>query len=201
MTTLVIIIERESLLSTVAHIELIQLFLSLFVHVKTIFGRRKKTQNKKRCNGIDHSVVLLKDTSIHLLDAQESTCWFRLIEFKWVEQYVAFSDVVASLKPEKYVNLLLKRQQWKLNSKESKCRNARKMNGQRKPMTRDWRPSPRRSRFNLLVATSQLKRVDRWLEIVLCVWPNIRRKLMEDIVENRHTRALYYFAVYRALGP
>ena len=55
------------------------------------------------------------------------------------------SAVVAFIKPERYVNLLLKRQQLTLDSKELKFCDARKMNGQRNPMTRDWRPSPQDS--------------------------------------------------------
>ena len=70
MTTMVIIIEQKALLSTGAHRELLQTFLSLFVHEKIIFGSRKQIRNKKWCDGTDHSVVLLKDTSSHLLDTQ-----------------------------------------------------------------------------------------------------------------------------------
>ena len=47
----------------------------------------------------------------HLLDAQDSTCWFQLIEIKQAEQYLALCAVIASIKPQRYVNLLLKRQQ------------------------------------------------------------------------------------------
>ena len=46
MTTLIIIIEREALISIVSHEELLQAFLSLFVHVKTTIGRSKKLRNK-----------------------------------------------------------------------------------------------------------------------------------------------------------
>ena len=164
MTTLVIFIEVKALISTGSHGELLQDFLFLFVHVKTIIGRSKKTWNKKWCNGTDHSAALLKYMSSHLLVAQELTCWLRLIEFKWAERCVALYAVVASIKPERYVNLLLKMQQRTLESKESKLFDARKMSGQRKPMTRYWWPSPRRSGVNLLVATSQLKKgwSDEW---------------------------------------
>ena len=157
MTTLVIIIKQEALISTGAHKELLQDFLSLFVHVKKIFGHSKKIQNKKWWYGTDHSVILLKDTSRHLLDAPESTCRLRPLELKRAEWCVDFSAVFTSIKTERYVNLLLKRQQWTLESKESKCCDARKTNSQRKPINRDWQPLLRRSRVDLLVATSQLK--------------------------------------------
>ena len=111
MNTLVIIIEQEALISTGAHGEPLQDFLLLFVHVKTIIGCSKQIRNKKWCDGTDHSFVLLKDTSIHLLDAQESTCWLQLLAFKRADQCVEFYVVVASIKTERYVNLLLKRQQ------------------------------------------------------------------------------------------
>ena len=68
MTTLVIIVKKEALLSTGTHGELLQAFLSLFVHVKTIIGC--SNQIKKWYNGTDHSVVLIKGMSIHILDAQ-----------------------------------------------------------------------------------------------------------------------------------
>ena len=139
---------------------------------------------QKWCDGTDHSIVLLKYTSSHLLEDQESNCWLRLIKFKRAEKCMALFDVVASIKPKRYVKPLLKRQQWTLDSKESKFCDKRKMNGQRKPMTRYWRPSLRRSRVDLLVATSQFKQVDRWMEIVFYMWPVIRRKLIEDIAEE-----------------
>ena len=111
MTTLVIIIELEALIFTGAHGELFQYFLSLFFHIKTIIGRSKQIQNKKWCDGTDHSVVLIKDTSRHLLDAQYSTCWLQLIEFKRAKRCVYLYAIVAYIKPERYVNLILKRQQ------------------------------------------------------------------------------------------
>ena len=160
MTTLVIIIKLEALLSTGSHGELLQYFLSLFVHVKTITRCSKQIRNKKWCNRTDHSAVLLKYTSSHLIDAQESTCWLQLLEFKRARQHVALYAVISSIKPERYVNLLIKRQQWTLDSKESKCCNAHKMNGQRNTITRYWQTSPIQSRVNLLVETSQLKRVE-----------------------------------------
>ena len=156
----------------------------------------RKYETKKWCNGTDHSAVLLKDTSSHILDDQYLTCWLQLLEFKWEERCVDFSAVVASIKPERYVNLQLKRKQWTLDSKGSKCCNTCKMNGQRKPTTRDWRPSPRRSRVYLLVATSQLKRVERWIVILFCVWPDICRKLMDYISEETaDTRAPFFCRV------
>ena len=151
---------------------------------------------QKCCDGTDHYVVLLRDTSTHLLDAQESTYWLELLELKRAERCVALSAVVASIKSERYVNLLLKSQQWTLDSKESNCCDACKMNGQRNPTPRDLQPSPRLSRFDLLVSTSQLKGVERWMVIVFCVWPDISRKLMEDIAEETiDARALFFFRV------
>ena len=44
--------------------------------------------------------------SIHLLDAQELTCWLQLIELKQAGRCAAFSAVVASIEPERYINLL-----------------------------------------------------------------------------------------------
>ena len=111
MNTLVIIIEQEALISTGAHEEPLQDFLLLFVHVKTIIGCSKQIRNKKWCDGTDHSVVLLKDTSSHILEDQYLTCYLRLLEFKPAEKLVALRAVVASIKHERYVNLLLKRQQ------------------------------------------------------------------------------------------
>ena len=196
MTTLVIIIELEALIFTGTHGELFQYFLSLFFHIKTIIGRSKQIQNKKWCDGTDKSSVILKDTLIHILETQDSTCWLRLIEFKRAEKCVDLYNVVASIKTERYVNLLLKRQQWTLELKESKLCDARKKNGQRKPMTRDWGPSTRLLKFDLLVMNSQLKRVQRYLAIVFCVWLNIHRKLMEDIAEETiHARALLFCRV------
>ena len=46
MITILIIIKREALIYTGAHRELLQDFLSMFVYVKTIFGRSKQTRNK-----------------------------------------------------------------------------------------------------------------------------------------------------------
>ena len=98
MTKLVIIIEQEALTSILSHGELLQYFFSPFVHVKRIIGRIKQIQNKKWGNGTDHYVVLLKDMSIHILDAQESPCSLQLLELKQAERCVAFSTVVASIK-------------------------------------------------------------------------------------------------------
>ena len=108
MTTLVIIIELEALIFTGAHGELFQYFLSLFLHIKTIIGRSKQIQNKKWCDGTDQSSVILKDTLIHILETQDSTCWLQLLEFKRVEQCVDLYNIVTSIKPKRYVNLLLK---------------------------------------------------------------------------------------------
>ena len=70
MTTLVIIIERGAFFFEGAHGELLQALLSLFSHFKTIIRSSKQIRNKKWCDGTYHSVVLIKDTSSHILDAQ-----------------------------------------------------------------------------------------------------------------------------------
>ena len=72
---------------------------------------QQSNTKQKWCDGTDNSIVLLKDTFRHLLYAQQSTCWLRLLEFKQAERCVALSAVVVSIKPERYVKLLLKRQQ------------------------------------------------------------------------------------------
>ena len=168
---------------------------------------QQSNTKQKWCDGTYHFVILIKYMPSHLIDAQESTCWLWLLEFKQAEGCMALSSVVSSIKPERCVNLLLKNQQWTLELKELKCCDTQKINGQRNPMTinkgqdksdaqrwaryetpwwsqwpetsaiwtttimtmtgnkliwtfvetpmiRDWRPSPRRSRFDLLVATS-----------------------------------------------
>ena len=175
MTTLVIIIEQEALISAWAHEELLQPLLSLFFHVKTTIGCIKQIR-KKMVRWNWSLCRTTRDTLCHLLDAQESTCWLRLLELKRAERCVDFSTFVASIKPEMYVNLLIKRQKWTFDLKESKRCDACNMNGQRKPTTRDWRPSLRRARVDLLVDTSKLKTGDKWMEIVFYLWPDIRHK-------------------------
>ena len=53
---------------------------------------------------------------------------------------MALSDLVAYIKLKRYVNLLLKNKQRTLDSKELKCCDTRRMNGQRKSMTANKRP-------------------------------------------------------------
>ena len=150
MTTLVIIIKREALFSVGAHRELLQVLLSLFVHVKTIIGHSKQIRNKKWC-------TLRRTTKRYVDQSPVQSRVEMLVATAWIQTGEAMRGFFfrrCSHKTRKVRYLLLKRQQWTLDSKESKCCNSRKMNCHRKTMTRDWRPYRICSRVNLLVATS-----------------------------------------------